>query len=114
MANKIKIFHTLKNMYEMMGIYPIQPAQSPTFNYKMFCVLLLVTLMFIGSVAYFISEANSMMEFGRTLSALLLEVSAIFYCIVNMIRMPNIVKLIENCETFIENSKSVTDTDSQF
>lgn len=89
----------------MLGIYPVQSNQSPSFNYKMPYILLSIASFFLASFTFFISEANSAMEYGMTFSDTLLDISSAIFYIVNMIRMPNIIKLIENCEDFIDKSK---------
>lgn len=106
MASEIKLFLTVQSWYKMLGIYPAQPNRSPSFSFKFFLVLLMTALNFIESVTFFIFEANTVMDYGLAFSASFFAFSSSFYCIVNKIRIPNILKLIGNCEKFIGKSKS--------
>lgn len=62
--------------------------------------------MFIGSFAFLLFKANSVMEYGMAFSNSLMEIASTIFYIVNMTQMSNILKLIEHCEQFIENSES--------
>lgn len=107
MADKIELFQTVQSLYKMLGVHPPHPDRSPSFNCKFSLVLLTEALIFFESIAFMIFEANSVMDYGNAFSASLMFISALFYCIVNKIRMPNILELIENCEKFIDNSKTI-------
>lgn len=106
MANKIQLFYTVQNLYKISGIYSTQPNQLPSFNYKFFYILLSMAFMIIATLTFFIFEANSAMDYGMSFSGTLMELTSAIFYIVNMIRMPNIIKFIENCEKFIEKSES--------
>lgn len=106
MAKKIKLFFIAQQMYAIQGICPSAQLNEPlSMNYKILRVLLAMAMIVTASLTFFTFDAKSVMDFGMAVSDSNLELLGVFNFIVNMIQMPNIVKLIENCEKFIEKSK---------
>lgn len=102
MDGPIKLFQNVQNFYHTMGI---KSNQYFSLNAKKLFFLLFITLGGISVTAYFIFEAKTIEEYGNSFYSAISNLYTLVDFIVTVWRMPDILKLIEKCEKFIENSK---------
>lgn len=103
MAGRIKLFRSVENTYKSIGIYTRQSNQFFAVNFRKVFFLLLMLLSTCSFFANFLLETS--VESLYNFIADLLDVSYLF---VTIWQMPNIVRLIETYEQFIERSKRTT------
>lgn len=101
MAGMIKLFQSVRNSYQTMGIY------SPHPNWKKLFIWLSLVMAFISRFGYFVFEAkfaeeNGFQSFYETF--LVLIVLGVF--LQELWQMPEILQLIEMFDDFIKRSKS--------
>lgn len=106
MVGRIKLFRCVRRLYKTMGILP--PSKHPekfSFNWRNLgiCSSNLITLAL--EVVFLFFKAKSIQEYGLSFYAC---ASLIWFEIdvsIMVLQMPNILKLMENLETFIELSE---------
>lgn len=102
-VGKIELFKFTQKTYQHIGIYPPASDQNrcPIKSKTCFVPFSLAICLSL-SVAYFFSEANSMIEYGMSfystisLTLFITEHLLIFW------QMQNILNFIGNCERFVE------------
>lgn len=105
MAGSVKLYQTILKCYDTTGVYSIQSNQSRPFNLRSFIFLLANVLYFVSELTYILFRANTMLEYGFSVFLGLTTANASAQFMLTISRMPNILKLIEMCESFIESSK---------
>lgn len=106
MADSVKLFYTIRKCYVTTGLYSIQSNQIPPFNSKIFIFLLFNTLYFASACAYVLFCANTIQEYGVSTFIFLTNLTVLILFVLTILRMPQILKLMEMCETFIEQRRS--------
>lgn len=103
MASSIKFLQFFRKFHQTIGIYPLQPDQKqrPPFSTK--SISLICSGQFILTMAAFlVFEAKSMFDCGFALFILIASANGIVIYLILIWRLGNTLKLIENCEGFIE------------
>lgn len=89
-----------------MGIYsPVKFNEIYSINPRNLFFTLSLTLTFISTVAYFLFQANSILDYGNSFYGSTSDLYTLTDFLVAVWKMPTILKFIELCEKFIENSK---------
>lgn len=105
--DSIELFQFIQNYLRAIGVHRPEPKQNDPhfFNSKNWIFILSGVPMLISSLAFFVYQAETAFDYGLTFYySSCLVFGAIFY--INYIwKVENISKFIENCETFIEQSK---------
>lgn len=102
---KIKLFQSVQKFNQMTGIYPSQPNQNYSFNWRSVAILLLFTLTFISSIAFIVIEAESIPEYAQSFYICITELCIAMDFIAMCCKMRNVLQLIETYEEFIEKSR---------
>lgn len=106
MAGSTKLFqHLQKHYYHPMGIHMPQSNQRCVPNWRNLSTAFFLAQLFIGAFLFLLFEANSTFEYGTNFYTSISESCCLLYFYIQYCQMPNISKLIESCETFIESSK---------
>lgn len=106
-GHSIKLFQFIQKYYREIGIHPRVPHQINwrLFNAKNWMLLICLIQLIIPTMAFLFFEANSTLDCGLSTYFLLgLSAGGIFY-VIYIWQIDNISKFIENCETFIKQSK---------
>lgn len=106
MAGKTKLFHSLRQLYQMLGIYSSETNQNFLFNWKIVFIASSMILFFIGSFAFFLWEAETVDDYGSSFYTSISQLCTTNYYLILVWRMPAILELFKNFEDFIESSKS--------
>lgn len=104
-AKKMELFQSLFQYLEFMGIYSLKTHQPQTFNMKILFVLSSIALLGISVIAFVLIEAETVVDFGICFYGIVSDLSNSLDYMIIIWRMPIILKLIGNCEKFIEMSK---------
>lgn len=106
MPESIKLFSFIRKYFHLYGFYPPQLNENgPALNSRNWIFIIGDVQMCFSSAAFFIVEAESMLEYG--LSFFLTNASESMGCVFIAIiwRMKNIWLFFESCERFIQRSK---------
>lgn len=101
MASKMRLFQIVRNMYRMTGIN----ATNPSLNWKICIVLTSQMLLFSSTTGFLLFKANSVPEYGSSFSGCVMILANILFFIVNVLKMPTTIELIEKFEDFIGKSE---------
>lgn len=106
MAGEIKLLHYLQSRYRAIGIYPPRSNQKRgSFNFKNSIPILILIPFLVLSLLLFFSEAKSAYDYGISFFGSNTSVAMLIFYPITILRMPDILTLIKNCEEFIEKSK---------
>lgn len=103
MAGSIELFKSTKLYYQTLGILP--EHQSNIFNFRNLFVIFCYFINGISSLVFFLLEAHTISEFGITFYAFVSELSILYFLLVQMWQMPNILALIASFDQFIAERK---------
>ena len=103
MDSSLKLFQLVQKFYQTMGIYP-----SLTLNWKNLIFLLAMILQLIGLFAFFLFESTIISERGMVFFGITTNFYSLSDYSITLWRIPEILKLIELCEKFIEKSMYYT------
>lgn len=110
MADRLKLLQLLQKVYQDMGICPSQPNQiRHPINWRSIYFLFSFIQLFIFSFAFLIFAASSIVDAGTSFYVAVTELCCIVYYLINKLKMPRILKLIEHFEKFIEKRKFCLD-----
>lgn len=105
MSKSIKLFRYVRKIYRALGIYPpVKHGQNP-FNAKNSINSAFLILTSVSSFAYFLFEADSIDEYGKSFFASISNFELLVYFIVSFLKIHSISKLIRELEKFIETSE---------
>lgn len=102
---KLKMFQSLRKYFQILGTYSPGPDESRLFNLKNIFTLFCYIQLFISAVAFTLFKAKTVIEFGLNYYGYMTELLCVFVISTQIYQMNNILKLIEDCEDFIEKSK---------
>lgn len=107
MAGALKLFQSVQQFYQTMGMYSSQSSQllSPNVRKAFFLISITAITVSIGWFAVF--EASTIQEYGMSFYGVFSDLYALLDLIITTWQMTNILKLIELFEIFIEKSKSL-------
>lgn len=105
-AGSIKLFQYYQKFNQAVGIYSRQSDQnSNSINSKNVILIVSIAQFFVSSTAFLLFDAKSILDYGISVSALLVEISVTVYMLILIYQMEKTLKFIENCEQFLEKSK---------
>lgn len=106
MAGRLKLLQFTQKTYSNIGIYPSQSNQNglPINWFNIFMMLSFIP-MATFSLAFLLFEADDIVDAGLSFFAVNSEIFCAIYYLINMWKMPKILKLIESFERFIESSE---------
>lgn len=102
---KLKLFQFLQQTYATNGICPSEShCNFKKLNHKNLFAFLAMVQFGISSLAYMAFQADSIGQRADSLYMVVTEVTCVTLLAYNIMNIDNILKLIANCETFIEKS----------
>lgn len=105
MAGPIKLFQSVQNFYRGMGIYPPKVNQEFSFLLKRLFFGISSIITFLALIAFLLFEAQTIDEFISAFHGSMTELVQLSGFYLSEWRIPNILRLIENFESFIEKRK---------
>lgn len=105
MAASIKLFQFAQELFQMLGIRLPKQNEILSFRSRNIFFLFCYTQLSISMAAFFLFEANTMLEYGSSFFMSLTQFCIAMDYLVLMWRFPNILELIADFEDFIEKSK---------
>lgn len=108
MVGPVRLFQNLREYYQTMGIYlPNSSIRRHYLNQRNSFFLTCYTQLLITSMLFLLFEAETTLEFGAALYAVLAESFCIWYFLIKMYKMPKILQLIDKFDAFMEKSKRI-------
>lgn len=105
MAGSIKLFQYLQSYYyQAMGIHLPQSNQKCSANWRNLFAVFSIAILFLEAFAFLLFKAKTTFEYGTNFYTSISEYCCLLYFFIQYRQMPNISKLIESCEEFIEKS----------
>lgn len=107
MAVEIKLFQSVRKLYQTIGLDPFQSNPTPPnkCDHRIYFIAFSIMQMFISSTAFLAFKAETIQDFATSFYASITQL----YMLVNffslVIQMGAISKLTEISEKFIEKSK---------
>lgn len=105
MAGKTQLFHSLRQLYQILGIYSSETNQTHLFNWRVIFVTSSMILAFITSFAFFLWEAETIDDYGTSFYGSITQLCSVHNFLTIVWKMPLILELFRKFETFIESSK---------
>lgn len=105
MASPIQLFQSTQKYFQILGIYRSQPEKSSSFNWRILLAIFCYIQHFITVFAFFVLEANTVLEYGTSFYGYISMVYCVYYISILIQRKPNIFQLIESFQGFIEQRK---------
>lgn len=104
MAATIQFFQFYRKLYERVGIYPRSCSNKwfGSYNFRNSVMLLCLSMMFLVSMAYLLSQANSIQEYGQAFYVSITELTNIVCLIAIIPRTTGIFILMEEFGGFVE------------
>lgn len=107
MVGAVKLFQATQKFMRMLGIYPPEPHQSHSFNFKNLSIIFCSICSFFGVFVFFVFQAQTAMEFSVSFYASITILIIIAVFTINIWKAPTIFKLIELVEKFSEKRKLI-------
>lgn len=105
MAGSIQLFKSVRKYFQLLGIDQSQPNGTYSLNWRIALALFWYIQHLITVLAFFISEASSVLEYGTSFYGFISMVYCVYYFLILIWQRPRIFQLIENFQQFIEQSK---------
>ena len=106
MVRRIKLFQTVLNSYQAIGLDSIQSNPKPEkYNQRFLFIVFSMMQMLVSTFAFFIFRAKTVQEFASSFYTSLTELFLMVVLFAHIPRMGDILKLNESYERFIEKSK---------
>lgn len=105
MSFNVKLFQSVQEYFQTMGIYPTQPNQKYSFNLMSFLILVSMLVFLVPSMAFFLLKAETIEEYYNTFYASSSVLAYIACFMVNVWKMTNLLDLIARYERNILRSK---------
>lgn len=105
-----KLFRSVQKCYQTLGVYPFQPENVRTcvLNRKILLAMFLYVQQCIAAVTFFLIEANSVLDYAVSFYTYISMLFCVYYFIILIRKMPQIIELIEKFQQFMEKSKCTT------
>lgn len=107
MLKSKKLFKSVLNFFQTLGIYPLQQNESYTFNWISLAILLSMIGTCISTATYFLFEAETIDELSIAFYVSVTELNFLVCFVGNIWKMKSILQMIEKNEKFIEKSESI-------
>lgn len=106
MAANVKIFQTVRELYETMKIHDQKANGVPDWvNFKNIFFFVSMIIMIATSAAYFLFRANTVQEYSDTFYVALTVAICLVCDFIAIVQITNISKFITSFEMFIKKSK---------
>lgn len=106
MARPLKLFQFIRKSYRLLDIDLGQSRQQNCqLNLKILLTLLCMILMLVLTSAFILFEAKTMQDYSTCFTGFFMEFFIMIFFIINLLKIPKIINLIEMMEAFIEESK---------
>lgn len=107
MANrhKIKLFESLLSYFQILGTFSPESIENRRFNPRNVFVLFIYIQLIVTAFAYTLFKAQNPIEYGLNFYGYVTQSLCTFVVLLQMYRMLDILKFIENCEKFIARRK---------
>lgn len=92
-------------MYRALGIHPPPPNHHP-YNWKNLLAVFVLAQGFILTAAFCLFQASTVREYGDSFYAFITEFANAIYLLSNIRKITKIKQLIQELETFVQNSKT--------
>lgn len=103
----MKLFQSLQKFYRITGIYPSSSNRNHSVNWKILLILLSLIQFAVLTGVFFITEANSIDEYGTSFYGSISALLGVVDFLINIWKMANILRLIGKFEEFINKRKTV-------
>lgn len=104
-GNKLKLFQTVQNLYQDVGICPPQSNAVCAPNAKNLFILSSLLQFFATTSAFFLFKAKSMQEYAISLFVVLSEFGITIFILIIAQKMSIMLQFIDGMEQFIAKSK---------
>lgn len=106
MAERLKLLQFIQSTYTSIGIYPPQSNQNRrSVNWRKIFMLFSLMQILILSLAFLIFEAKTVIDAGFPFFVVNTELCCTVYYLINMWKMPKILKIIKEFEKCAEESE---------
>lgn len=105
MADSIKLFQNLEQVFQHMGILPIDENHEGNGFWRRNYFIVSIAMYICASVSYFAFEAQTIGEYTDSFYMYSTEMLAMFLMLTYIRKLPEILALIEELETFFQKSK---------
>lgn len=102
----MKLFQSVQEFYQTMGIYPSQPNQNRSLNLRNLLILLSMISLIVCAMGYFILRAKTALELAETFYLSSTELACLINFIISFWKIDNIQMFSEKVEEFIQNGKT--------
>lgn len=104
----IKSFHFMRTLFQTTGIYSPQQNKNRSMNKKVLLILLCFVQFLIASCAYFLFKAKSIGDLAYSYLISFTLMVCLVYMIINTLKIPKTLQLIDKFDEFIRKSKTVS------
>lgn len=101
----MELFQSVKKLYQTMGVYSPQSDRIYSINSNLLFFTVSMASYISSIFAYFLFRAKTIGDYGTSFNISMAGLSALSQVFVTFWQMPTVLRLIENCEQFIETSK---------
>lgn len=103
---KIKLFQSLFEYFQILGTFSPELNENRKLNQRNIFVLFCYIQLIVSAFAFTLFKATTLIEFGLNFYGYVTQSLCTFIVLLQIYRMLDILKFIENCEKLIEMSKS--------
>lgn len=104
MATSTHLFQSIQKYYQLLGIYPTLLNNKCSPNARNLMVLFCYVQYGISALAFFVMEAESVLEYGISFYTYISMLYCVYYFLILYKQMPKILQLIEQFEQFMDKS----------
>lgn len=104
-ASPIQLFQSIQSYFRIFGFSKSQSDTTCSLNWRTLLAFFCYIQHFIAVFAFFVFEANTVLEYGTSFYGFITMIYTIFYILILTKRTPQIFQLIENFQEFIEKRK---------
>lgn len=105
LPEKIKIFESVQNNFELLGISSHRANQNHFLDVKFWMILLQFGVVLISYMCYIFYEAKTFEEYTSTMYSILTLLTTALHFLMHQWKMRNLFKFIVNFENFINKSE---------
>lgn len=105
MAYPIKLFLTVRFLFETMGIYSAQSSQKCSLNGKNFVFFAFLIVIVVSSTGFFLFRAQTISEYVFSFYLIITGLSGTIAFLITIWNRANIFEIMEKLENFIEKRK---------
>lgn len=103
---KIKLFQSLLEYFQILGTFSLELNENRRLNQRNIFVLFINIQFMVSAFAFTLFKAKTFIEYGLNFYGYMTQSLCIIVVSLQIYRMLDILKFIENCEKLIEMSES--------